>query len=181
MSSIEIRPLPAAASSDDGVMADITRLVNQVYAESEKGLWRDGAERTTKAELAALTLAGEIVVARLGGRLAGSVRVQRLDEVTGEFGMLAADPAHRGTGVGRELVRYAERSCRQDGLAVMQLELLVPREWSHPSKEFLAAWYERMGYRQVRVGAFEEDFPQLNPLLATPCDYRIYHKSLVLP
>jgi hypothetical protein len=29
----------------------------------------------------------------------------------------------------------------------MQLEVLVPRQWSHRSKEFLKAWYTRIGYR----------------------------------
>jgi hypothetical protein len=28
----------------------------------------------------------------------------------------------------------------------MQLELLVPRDWRHPSKEFLKSWYGRRGY-----------------------------------
>ena len=51
---------------------------------------------------------------------------------------------HRGLGVGRELVRFAERKCGRDGLVSMQLELLVPRNWSHPVKEFLAAWYTHL-------------------------------------
>src|SRR5215813_15488505 len=68
------------------------------------------------------------------------------------FRSLVADPAHRGTGVGRELVRFAERRSREQGLATMQLEVLVPRQWSHPSKEFLKAWYTRIGYRPVRTG-----------------------------
>jgi hypothetical protein len=56
--------------------------------------------------------------------------------------------------------------------------VLFPREWSHPSKEFLAAWYDRLGYRKVRTGAIEESYPHLAPLLATSCDYVIYNKSL---
>lgn len=60
----------------------------------------------------------------------------------------------------------------------MQLEVLVPRQWSHPSKEFLTAWYARIGYRPVRTGPLEESYPELAPLLATPCDFVIYHKSL---
>jgi ribosomal protein S18 acetylase RimI-like enzyme len=92
--------------------------------------------------------------------------------------MLVADPAHRGQGVGRELVRFAERWSREQGSDTMQLEVLVPRQWSHPSKEFLKAWYTRIGYRPVRTGQFEESYLELAPLLATPCDFVIYHKSL---
>ena len=145
---------------------------------AEAGLWTDGATRTTVKDMTGLTRDGQIAVARVGGRIVGSVRVQRLDESTGEFGMLVADPAHRGVGVGRELVRFAERKCRTDGLDTMQLELLVPRGWSHPTKEFLAAWYTRIGYRVTRTGTLGEAYPALAPLLATPCDLVVYRKDL---
>jgi N-acetylglutamate synthase-like GNAT family acetyltransferase len=102
--------------------------------------------------MAGLIATGQIAVARAGERIVGAVRVQRLDTGEGELGMLVADPAHRGTGVGRELIRFAERWSRERGLGTMQLEVLVPRQWSHPSKEFLKAWYTRLGYRPVRTG-----------------------------
>jgi GNAT superfamily N-acetyltransferase len=177
---IEIQVLPAAASDDAALMARIADLINEVYAVAEDGLWIEGATRTTTREVAELTRAGEIVVARLRGRVVGCVRVQRLDETTGEFGMLAADPAHRGLGVGRELVRFAERECRADGLATMQLEVLAPRQWTHPTKQFLDAWYTRIGYRVARTGVIDEDYPALAPLLATPCDFLIYRKDLTV-
>jgi GNAT superfamily N-acetyltransferase len=175
---IEIRLLPASASDDAALMERITDLTNEVYAAAEDGLWADHAARTRVDEVAELTRAGQIAVARLGGRVVGCVRIQRLDEGTGEFGMLAADPAHRGIGVGRELVRFAERKCRAEGLLTMRLELLVPREWTHPTKQFLAAWYTRIGYRVARTGTIDEAYPALAPLLATRCDFVIYHKDL---
>jgi hypothetical protein len=63
-------------------------------------------------------------------------------------------------------------------LRKLQLELLVPREWTHPNKELLHAWYTRIGYRPVRSGTIDESYPWLAPLLATPCDFVIYHKDL---
>jgi hypothetical protein len=60
----------------------------------------------------------------------------------------------------------------------MRLELLVPRTWQHPSKEFLKDWYGRRGYRQVRVSALDVDYAHLAPLLATPCDLEIHEKPL---
>ena len=36
-------------------------------------------------------------------------------------------------------------------MRVMRLEVLVPRTWTHPSKQFLKAWYGRRGYRLVRT------------------------------
>jgi GNAT superfamily N-acetyltransferase len=179
--AIEIQLLRADGTADATLMERIAALVNDVYAVAEDGLWTDGATRTTVDEVAELTRAGQIAVARLRGEVVGCVRVQCLDEMTGEFGMLAADRAHRGVGVGRELVRYAERKCRADGLGAIQLELLVPRDWSHPTKEFLDAWYARIGYRVARTGTIDEAYPALAPLLATPCDFVIYHKDLAAP
>ena len=159
-------------------MSTVTELINLVYKEAERGLWQDDATRTTRDEVVALTRAGELVVADNDDQLTGVVRVQRLDIDTGEFGMLAADPALRGQGIGRDLVRYAEDVSRAAGCRHMQLELLVPREWVLDSKEFLAAWYDRLGYRLQRVGRIEETYPELGPLLCTPADFRTYRKAL---
>ena len=176
---IQTRLLTVAESDDAQLMTRIAELTNEVYAVAEEGLWTAGANRTTTDEIVELTRAGQMAVVCRSGRVVGSVRVQRLDDETGEFGMLAADPAHRGIGVGSELVRFAERKCRAEGARAMQLELLVPRGWTHPSKEFLAAWYTRLGYRVARTDAVDEAHPALAPLLATPCDLVIYRKPLV--
>jgi len=65
----------------------VTALVNVVYAASEEGIWQREVTRTTAAEVAGLVRAGEIAVARLGGRIVGAVRVQALTDRTGEFGI----------------------------------------------------------------------------------------------
>ena len=92
--------------------------------------------------------------------------------------MLVADPERRGEGIGRDLIRFAEERCRRRGASSMQLELLVPRDWTHPTKQFLDAWYTRIGYRPARTGRIDDDYPHLAPLLATPCDFVVYHKAL---
>ena len=92
--------------------------------------------------------------------------------------MLVAAPQQRGTGIGRALVDFAERHSRERGLRAIQLELLVPRAWRHPSKEFLKAWYRRRGYRLIRTGRIDDAHPQLAPLLATPCDLAVHEKPL---
>jgi ribosomal protein S18 acetylase RimI-like enzyme len=173
--ALEIR---RPSEADPPTITALTELINEVYAASEEGLWTGAGTRTTRDEVTALVRAGQIAVARRSGRLAGCIRVRRLDETASEFGMLAADPSCRGTGVGRELVRYAERRGRAAASRVMRLELLVPRAWTHPSKEFLAGWYARIGYRVVRRATAEESHPELAPLLATPCDFVIYEKDL---
>ena len=105
----------------------------------------------------------------------------RLRTSTREFGILVAAPEHRGTGIGRALVAFAEHRNRGRGRRAMQLELLLPREWQHPSKEFLKAWYGRLGYRLIRTTTIDDSYPHLAPLPATPCDFAIHEKPLQAP
>jgi GNAT superfamily N-acetyltransferase len=151
---------------DAALVTAITELVNRVYADAEDGMWQPGATRTSEAEIAELIRGGQLAVARQGGQLVGAIRVQQLATGDGEFGMLTAAPEHRGGGVGRALMQFAERLSRERGARVMQLELLVPRTWKHPFKEFLHGWYTRSGYRIVRVGTLDETYPALVRLRA---------------
>jgi ribosomal protein S18 acetylase RimI-like enzyme len=163
---------------DAGLVAEVVDLVNMVYAVAEAGLWVQGAVRTSRQEIADYIRDGQITVASLDDRIVGCIRIRELDTCTGEFGMLAAAESHRGLGLGRQLVAFAERHSVERGLGTMQLELLVPRGWLHPSKEFLAGWYSRIGYHIVRRATIDEYYPQLMPLLAAPCDFVIYRKDL---
>jgi GNAT superfamily N-acetyltransferase len=174
----DLEMLPTSAGNDAALVNEITDLINRVYAQAEAGLWIDGATRTSAAEVVEQIRAGQIAVARMDGQIVGSVRIQRLATGEGELGALVSAPDRRGLGIGRDLVTFAERESRRRGASVMQLELLVPRTWSHPTKEFLAEWYTRLGYRKVRVSSIEESYPHLAPLLATPCDFVVYHKDI---
>jgi GNAT superfamily N-acetyltransferase len=176
--TIAVRLLEAADRPDARLVDHLTDLINDVYAVAECGLWRDGTTRTTAAEVAELIGAEQIAVATQHGHIVGSVRVHDVADDTSEFGMLVAAPEQRGTGIGRTLVAFAEQLNRERGRRAMQLELLLPHEWQHPSKEFLKAWYGRIGYRLIRTTTISEAHPHLAPLLATPCDFAIYEKPL---
>ena len=173
-----VQLLEAEAADDRELVDRLTGLINVVYAEAERGLWQDGSARTSAGEVAGLVRDGEIAVATEDGEVVGAVRLQDVADDVGEFGMLVADPDRRNRGIGRELLDFAEARAQARGMRAMQLELLVPREWSHPSKEFLRDWYGRRGYRLVRTGHLDETYPHLAPLLATPCDFEIHHKAL---
>ena len=173
-----IRILAPTDGNNVGLVADLADLINSVYQRAENGLWREGTTRTTIAELARFIAAGDIVVARQHGQLAGSVRVHDVAPGVTEFGMLVAAPEYRGAGVGRALVEFAEQRALERDMRAMQLELLVPRTWRHPSKEFLSAWYGRRGYRVIRTRNVDDAYPHLAPLLATSCDLLVYEKPL---
>jgi len=171
--------LDPAAGADASLVDALCALINDVYAVAEAGLWRDGATRTSADELRGLIAAGEILVASAPERgIVGSVRLHDVDTDTSEFGILVAAPDQRDLGIGRALLDEVERRSRDRDLAAVQLELLVPREWIHPSKEFLTAWYGRRGYRLVRTTTIDGTYPHLAPLLETPCDLQIHRKEL---
>lgn len=174
----QIEILPPAAAADAALLARLLELINQVYAVAEEGLWRDATPRVIADELAELVRTGQIAAARRDGALVGSVRIHDVAPGTAEFGVLVSAPEHRGTGIGRDLVEFAEQHARDRGLTAMQLELLVPHTGRHPSKEFLAGWYGRIGYRVIATRSFAGAYPHLAPMLAVPCDLLVYEKPL---
>jgi ribosomal protein S18 acetylase RimI-like enzyme len=136
-----------------------------------------GKERVAPERVAEIVAAGQMAVARDEGRIVGSVRVRMLDADTGFFGMLAVHPDDQGSGAGRELIRFAEELARERGATQMELRLLVPREQTDPGKEWLAAWYTRLGYRLTGRADFSESHPAVEML--TPLDILTYRKRLV--
>jgi GNAT superfamily N-acetyltransferase len=173
-----VRLLAPAAGRDDALVDQLTRLVNGVYRTAEDGLWRGETPRTTASELAGFIAGGEIAVASRHGRIVGSVRVHDVADPASEFGILVADPAYRGIGIGRALIDFVEYRSRERGRRAMQLELLVPRARRHPSKEFLKSWYSQRGYGVISTRSINDAYPHLAPLLATPCDLLVYEKLL---
>jgi len=137
-----------------------------------------GAFRTTAAEIAELTNSSEIAVAQSMGQIIGCVRIRRIDQETGEFGMLAVDDTYQGTGIGRQLIRYAEQKYKKEQLRKMQLELLVPQEGTHPDKVILGNWYSRIGYQPTHTENIDASFPRLAEMLAIPCKFIVFQKEL---
>lgn len=175
---LSIAPLVRSTDGSDDTAKVVADLVNAVYAVAEDGMWPEGATRTSATEIAQCAGAGQLFVASFGDRIVGCVKVVQLDARVAEFGMLAADPEVRGAGIGSALVRFAESHAARLGNEIMQLEIIQPRDFEHPSKVFLSQWYPRMGYVPVRTEDPEVMYPELVPLLAVPCDVVVYHKRL---
>ena len=68
---VVVRLLEPGAAQDGELVDRLTRLVNDVYATAERGLWRDEFTRTTAPELAELIAARQIAVATRHGRGTG--------------------------------------------------------------------------------------------------------------
>jgi GNAT superfamily N-acetyltransferase len=153
-------------------------LINRVYDAAESGMWKRQGVRTTPDRVRELLKNKRLILAELDDEIVGSVNVNLLDDAVAEFGMLVADPDRRGVGIGSLLVQAAEEWARSMNRRTMRLELLTPRSWSHPSKEFLKAWYARIGYVPQFTEPLEKTHPELVRELATDCDFTVWHKPL---
>ncbi|OAA49558.1 Acyl-CoA N-acyltransferase [Metarhizium rileyi] len=201
----DVRFADASASEDTedaALVTSLVEIVNRVYRETEADLFLPGVKRTDEAEISRLAREGLLAVAYgpiphphpgqnhrpdqhsdqqqrpASPKPVGCVYVKQLSPTLGNFGMLAIDAEHQGGGLGRAMVRFAEEHCRDKGCTVMQLELLVPATSEHAFKSRMQAWYQRMGYRLVKLGNFNQDYPDLAPRLAGPAEYRVFEKHL---
>jgi GNAT superfamily N-acetyltransferase len=156
----------------------LSDLINEVYDDAESGMWKRKGARTNPGEVERLLRARALILAEVDGVLVGSVNVNLLGDGVGEFGMLVADRKYRSEGAGSALVKHAERWAREHACHTMRLEVLTPRHWTHPSKEFLRHWYSRIGYTPQTTEPFESMHPELAPELATECDFTVWRKSL---
>ena len=171
-------------STTPTLVQHITDLVNRAYTVAEGGIWAEGWSRTNSAQMSQFIAAEEIIVARdPEGKIIGCVQLLYLtsdgvSEKVAELRMLAVEAKQRGTGLGRELVKWVEQEGKRNGASVMQLELLSPTGWVLPIKKILREWYTRMGYAVVRMGVFGEEFPEAVYLMTTECDFVVYQKRL---
>lgn len=94
--------------------------------------------------------AGAFWVARLDGRVVGSVGVERLADGRAELHRLYLDAALRGRGVGRDLVETVLGWCRDAGIRRLIL-------WSDTRFDRAHRLYEGMGFRQTGERELPDD------------------------
>jgi GNAT superfamily N-acetyltransferase len=169
---------PVESDLEDDNIKRLSNLINEVYDDAESGMWKRKGTRTSPAEVERLLRTRALILAEIDGQIVGSVNVNLSSDGVGEFGMLVADRDYRGLGIGSALVTHAETWARQQACHTMRLEILAPRHWTHPSKNFLKQWYSRIGYAPHRTEPLESLHPALVPELATECDFTVWHKSL---
>ena len=154
----------------DAVPDDIPalhRLIEGAYrGEGSRRGWTTeadllGGQRTDPEALAAILADPRhaIHMAERDGALVGSVLIADRGQGTGYLGMLSVDPALQSGGVGRALVRAAEREVQARWNA-RRLEMQV--FWQRDS---LIAWYARQGYEATGE---TRPFPMDDPRLGVP-------------
>jgi GNAT superfamily N-acetyltransferase len=94
--------------------------------------------------------AGAFWVARLDGRVVGSVGVERLADGRAELHRLYLDASLRGRGVGRTLVEAVLGWCRAAGVARLTL-------WSDTRFDRAHRLYEGMGFKKTGEREIPDD------------------------
>lgn len=136
MSEVRIRP----AVPDD--CAALARLIDQLdYQASEAEI----AERLGLIEADGR----QVLVAELEGRVVGCLstsmmRVLHRPKPVGRISMMVVDEALRGQGVGKALVRAAERVLHDAGCGLVEVTSHLRRTEAH-------GFYESLGYERTSV------------------------------
>ena len=103
--------------------------------------------RTDEERLAAMMAKGTVLMAEDdSGHLLGSVYTE-LRGTRGYLGMLAVDPVHQGSGVGRGLLAEAERRFRTQGCEAVDITVLSLRPELPPI-------YRRLGFIETGTEEF---------------------------
>jgi ribosomal protein S18 acetylase RimI-like enzyme len=121
--------------------------------------WAAGLNRAQLPELTAQVEAGELLLARAGGRLVGGCIVTPLaprfwkDQPPGTayLGKLAVAPSASGAGLGVRIARHAEDASRARGFSKLRLDC-----WDRNPR--LRRYYGDLGYTElgvVKLGSYE--------------------------
>lgn len=147
--------------------ARIQPLVHRAYrGEAARKGWTHEADlldgnRIDVESVAAIVAdpAQAVVLAERDGAPVGCVQVTAKADAAGYLGMLSVEPELQGAGLGRRLVREAERvAVDRFGARRMEMTVIVQRTE-------LIDWYERLGY--VRTGE-TRPFPATDPRFGLP-------------
>ena len=138
---------PARAADASAVIA----LIGRVFAEYDFS-WDPSTEVPDLFDLERHYggRAGAFWVARLDGRVVGSVGVERLPDGRAELHRLYLDSTLRGRGVGRALVEIVVGWCRTAGIRRLVL-------WSDTRFDRAHRLYEGMGFTQTGERELPDD------------------------
>lgn len=136
-------PIELVQARDPGPVEAVRRL----FVEYAEAIGVDLEYQGFSAELAALPSPyepphGALLLAAVGGAVAGCVALRRLDECTGEMKRLYVRPQYRSFGLGRLLVDAVVRAARDAGYAELRLDTLA-------SMTAAQDLYRRQGFREI--------------------------------
>lgn len=175
MSNIELR---IATKIDEQNVDFLVAMINEVYQKSEGNICKGKYDRVSNKELLEIIQSNELLLAQHNNDIYGCVHLEKKDASTYKFKILVANPKFKGKGIGSLLVNFAEQQAKTNGATVMQLDLLVPTDFDHPDKVFLANWYTRIGYEKIEEHDVEHIHSGVSKFLKVDCMVKVYEKVL---
>lgn len=159
---------------------DITDLVNKIYLDAERNMYKANSTRIAQAVVETYIKEGLLGIAFTDGKLSGVIKTKEMKEKPGtfNFGMFAVDYDFRGDGIGQKLVDYVEGVAKEHGATHMQLEILRPLNFEDVDKERLKKWYTKIGYKFQEGILFQDVYPQHFHKFKTDVIFDVYLKKL---
>jgi len=146
-----MKDAPEAIHFRSAIAADRPHLIPLINAAFSIEVFIEGT-RTDDEQLASMMEKGTVLVAedRSGGLL-GAVYTE-LRGLRGYLGMLAVDPTHQGSGLGRRLLAAAEDRFRAQGCEAVDITVLSLRTELPPI-------YRRFGFVETGTEPFHPHAP----------------------
>jgi predicted N-acetyltransferase YhbS len=141
----------------------VARLINLAFEVERFFVTGD---RISEAAIGTKMASGTFLVAEDGaGTIIGCVYTELRAEGPGYIGLLAVDPAHQGSGLGRLMMGEAEERCLRAGRTEVVITVVNLRTGLPP-------FYRSLGYREQGTAPFTDD------RATTDCHFIIMGKSL---
>ena len=127
-----------------------------------------------------------LLVGDADGEIGGCVQVhlkykpEMYTDGRAEFEMLTVKSSLTKRGFGKVLIKAAEEMGRKDGAKTMVLMVFHPDPDHHldAHKQFLFAWYKKLGYERTVTPNITDLFPEAESVLAFPCKLAFHEKSI---
>ena len=133
-----------ATVDDAPELLELIRQAMAVYAEQSGIETPLDAQMETQEDLVSHIMADQVLVAVLNDRLAGTVRLVRLDDQTAYFSRFAVSPGNQRSGVGQMLYQAAENWLADQGYASVILHTAL-------TNEALVTFYRLRGFELVET------------------------------
>ena len=140
----------------DAGLSDLPAIV-ALLADDDKGRVRETIGDTLDAGYGIAFAAIDadpnqhLLVAELDGAIVGTFQLSFLPGLSfrgawrGQIGAVRSAGPLRGQGLGREMILWAIKRCRERGCRIVQLT-------THASRERAHAFYERLGFERSHIG-----------------------------
>ena len=148
---------PSAPNVRKAELRDVDRLVMLVNRAFEVEAFFVTGDRTTPAQVEAKLANGVFFVVEDRDRLIGCVHAETREGGRGYIGMLAVDPSAQGQGLGRQLMRVAERHCLQARCGEVVLTVINLRTELPP-------FYRSLGYRETGTAPYQDSHRATQPV-----------------